>query len=116
MLQIDGTAITLTRGDSATISVSATIDGTSPPTSYTFQVGDKVKFTVKQSAKDTEELISKEITVATAGTSVEISLAPNDTKQLEFGKYKYDIQLTKANGWVDTIVTKSTFKVGDEIG
>jgi hypothetical protein len=40
---------------------------------------------------------------------------PEDTKELEFGSYVYDIQLTKANGDIDTFITASKFKITAEV-
>ena len=42
-------------------------------------------------------------------------LYPTDTQTLEFGTYVYDIQLTKANGDVDTFITASKFKITAEV-
>ena len=44
-----------------------------------------------------------------------LTLLPEDTKDLSFGKYVYDIQLTKADGTVDTFITKATIKITEEV-
>ena len=44
-----------------------------------------------------------------------LSKKPSDTADLNFGKYVYDIQLTKANGKVDTFITKATLKLSEEV-
>lgn len=115
MLHIDGTTITLTCGDSALIGVSAKDkDGEL----YEFEVGDTIKFTVKATAKKTDDnvLVEKSVSVDESTDVVNVMLEPNDTKSLDFKKYYYDIQLIKVNGWVDTIIEDSIFKVGVEIG
>ena len=37
------------------------------------------------------------------------------TADLNFGKYVYDIQLTKANGKVDTFISKAILKLSEEV-
>lgn len=101
--------ITLTRGDSfyATVDIYNG-DGKSK---YVPQIGDKIRFALKKDIKDTECLILKEIPIDT----LVLHLEPEDTKQLLFGEYIYDIQLTKANGDVDTFITKNKFKITEEV-
>ena len=48
-------------------------------------------------------------------TGTTITLTRGDTADLNFGKYVYDIQLTKANGKVDTFITKATLKLSEEV-
>ena len=47
--------------------------------------------------------------------TMKLILEPADTKTLVFGKYVYDIQLTKATGEVDTFITKGSMKVTEEV-
>ena len=42
-------------------------------------------------------------------------ITPEDTKSLEFGKYVYDVELTKANGDVDTFITKARIDLTEEV-
>lgn len=44
-----------------------------------------------------------------------LTLEPQDTADLNFGKYVYDIQLTKANGKVDTFISKAILKLSEEV-
>lgn len=44
-----------------------------------------------------------------------LTLEPQDTADLNFGKYVYDIQLTKANGKVDTFIPKAILKLSEEV-
>ena len=57
---------------------------------------------------DKEALISKTVTNA-------IVLTPSDTNDLPYGKYVYDLQLNRANGYVETIITPSTLIIGEEV-
>lgn len=100
--------IYLTRGDTfkATISI-ANPDGTL----YEPIEGDTIRFALKKDINDTLCIIKKDIPIDTLLLEIE----PDDTKNLEFGNYIYDIQLTKANGDVDTFITASKFKITKEV-
>ena len=56
-------------------------------------------------------MIVKDIPVST----MMLVLLPEETKRLNFGKYVYDIQLTRADGRVDTIIAKAAFKLTEEV-
>lgn len=105
---IDGTTITLTRGDTLYCYVSITDKDGSP---YTPVEGDSVRFAVKSKYTDPQVLINKDIPIDT----MTLKLDPEDTKSMSFGKYVYDIQLTRANGDVHTFVTKSQFILTEEV-
>lgn len=115
MLSIEGTTITLTCGDSAKLAVHAKYK---TGEDYAFQAGDKLIFTVKATNKkeDVTPLVIKETEISEPTLTGYIELEPEDTKDLEFKKYYYDIQLIKSDGWVDTIIANAIFKVGVEIG
>lgn len=74
---------------------------------YEMQEGDSIVFTVKKSEKDAEHLIQK--------TGERIILDPVDTAELEYGRYRYDVQFTDANGFVDTVIEPSNFRVKKEV-
>lgn len=100
--------IFLTRGD--TFKAHLTInypDGTE----YTPVEGDSIRFALKEDVEDEECLIWRDIPIDT----MLLVIYPEDTKELEFGSYVYDIQLTKANGDVDTFITASKFKITAEV-
>ena len=102
------TTIYLTRGDTfkATISISNP-DGTP----YIPEEGDQIRFALKKDIYDTDCLIVKDVPINT----MELVLEPQDTKNLDYGSYVYDMQLTKANGDVDTFITASKFKLTYEV-
>lgn len=100
--------IFLTRGD--TFKAHLTInypDGSV----YTPKEGDQIRFALKETIEDEGCLIWRDIPIDT----MLLVLYPGDTKELEFGTYVYDIQLTKANGDVDTFITASKFKITAEV-
>ncbi len=105
---ITGTTITLTRGDSFEALVFATKkDGTQ----YIPAEGDKIRFAMKENYDDARPLLVKDIPIDT----MMLVLDPEDTADLNFGKYVYDIQLTKANGKVDTFIAKAVIKLSEEV-
>lgn len=108
MLAIDdNNNITLTRGDSASISVALkNPDGTD----YTLQSGDELLFTVKYNCITEDIIIQKDIS-----TDAIINLIPSDTKDLLYGEYFYDVQLTRANGDVNTVIPPRDFIVAKEV-
>ena len=114
MYSVNGTAITLTRGDSF-YSVLSMKKNELP---YEPQQGDVIQFALKSAQmndkgeyKDTEPLILKTI----PNDTLMLYIAPNDTKQLPFGRYVYDIQITFANGDVDTFISEAPFTLSREV-
>ena len=108
MLYIDDKTIKLTRGDTARLTVP--IINLANNGEYTMESGDILYFTVKKTAKDIDFLFQKSVT----GSNL-IHIRPEDTADLSFGKYKYDVQLTTATGDVYTVIEPSTFEVMEEI-
>lgn len=103
----DGT-IRLTRGDTARLTVP--IINMVDSSEYSMESDDKLYFTVKKSAKDSEPLFQIEV----KGLNT-IHIKPEDTEGFLFGKYRYDVQLSTASGDVYTIIEPSTFEVMEEI-
>lgn len=94
--------IKITRGDTAFITIS--VDG------YEMAENDKLTFSVKYDAEDTEYLFTKQ-----ADEDNVIHIEPQDTKNAYFDKYIYDIQLTTTNGDVFTIIEPTTFNITKEV-
>lgn len=108
MFEINGTSITLTRGDSLYSTVKMKNPG---GTDYQPQNGDSVRFALKRFYSDAEPVLIKQIPLDT----LVLHLEPGDTKELEFGSYVYDIELTKANGDVDTFISTAEFILDREV-
>lgn len=108
MLSIDSNNnITLTRGDSASIEVLLeNPDGSA----YTLQSGDVLLFTVKHNCITENIIIQKDIS-----TNAIINIIPGDTNDLLYGIYFYDVQLTKANGAVHTVIPPRDFIIAKEV-
>lgn len=110
MYTVKKTSITLTRGDTFKAQISITDKDGNP---YELQEGDTVRFAMKKSYNDADEdvLIVKNIPTDT----LILTLNPEDTKELPFGSYVYDIQLTSAVGEVDTFITKASLTLTEEV-
>lgn len=106
MLDINGTNITLTRGDTARITVTME-DAAGTP--YVPQTGDSILFTCKKTWISDEALITKTIPTNT----LELELLPEDTEELPFDSYVYDIKLTNAGGDVDTFISKGILTISE---
>lgn len=105
---VSGTTITLTRGDSFVADISITDQDGQP---YIPVEGDVIRFAMKSSYKDAEPLLVKNVPIDT----MKLVIDPEDTKSLAFGKYVYDIELTKASGEIDTFITKAVMKITEEV-
>ena len=107
MFKINGTTITLTRGDSFYCQLTLKQNGQA----YTPAVGDSIRFAMKKNYFDTEALITKTVPTDT----LILNLEPSDTKTLEFGKYVYDLEMTFANGDIDTFINEADFVIAPEV-
>lgn len=110
MLHISGTTISMTRGDTAKILLTLSQANDTP---YVPAEGDAIRFAVKRNYSDTRALLK--IDVPTDETPLVLHIKPTDTKKLPYGTYKYDIQLTKADGTVDTFIDRATFTLTEEV-
>ncbi len=96
--------ITMTRGDSESITVRCSVP---------FEDGDTVYFTVREDP-ESEIYLQKIIEDFPDGEAV-IPLYPEDTEGMDFGSYVYDIQVTRANDTVTTLIMPSKFKLTEEV-
>ena len=113
---VNDNEIRLTRGDSFESEIEIYNEGNP----WTPASGDTVKFYVKHAAmnvsktayKDEELVIEKTVPNAT----LTLKLDPPDTEELDFGRYVYDVEVTLANGTVDTILNNKNFIILPEVG
>lgn len=108
MQKISGTKIILTRGDTFKAKVMPTKPDGEP---FRPAEGDSIRFALKKSYSDPEVLIEKIVPIDTLLLHIE----PADTKNLAFGTYVYDIQLTYANGDIDTFIDRAQFELTEEV-
>ena len=123
MHKIDGKTISLTRGDTLEVQVGIKVKiSDCEYQDYTPEPGDSVRFALKHTTKkrrtdgyiefkDDEPLIEKSIPTDT----LVLRLNPADTKDLGFGHYKYDIEMTFADGRVDTFIADGDFNILEEV-
>lgn len=95
MQKIDGTTIKINRGDVLNLSLTLSL---SDGTSYTFQDGDKVVFSVYNKGKMNDDaVLLKEITVSGSQNSIEINCTKEETKLGELinrpVEYWYEVEL-----------------------
>lgn len=108
MLKIDGTTIRLTRGDTLKIAISLKdYEGHD----YTPSQGDVIRFALKKRYEDSRPLIHKIID----NSDLMLVLEPSDTKDLSFGDYVYDIEITFNDGTVDTFICEAIFTLAKEV-
>ena len=117
MFKLNGTEISLVRSDTLCLQVKIIRKETGEE--YIPVEGDKIRFALKHSDmltgrtefKDTNPIILKDIPIST----MQLTLDPTDTAGLKFGTYSYDIELTFADGKVDTIIPVSKFIIMPEV-
>lgn len=102
MIKIIDNKIYLTRGDTAPIELKV-MDGHDVYTDGT------AVFTMKRNTCDTEAIISKTF------VDGKITIEPTDTENLDFGEYRYDVQLTLPNGNVDTVIVPTPIVIMEEV-
>lgn len=95
----------MTRGDSANISVNG----------LSLVNGDTIYMTVKDNVNSDDKKFQKIVTSFTPEGNAIVFIEPTDTKGLNYKTYVYDIQLTRANGSVSTVVKPHEFKVESEV-
>ena len=110
MVTINGTNISVTRGDTLDVTIEILYPDGSP---YTVRDGDVIRFALKQRYTDVEPLILKEIPHA----GMNLRLEAEETKTLKAGgaPYVYDIQITLEGGTVCTFIDRAKFTVTEEV-
>lgn len=112
MVIIEDNDISLTRGDTCYFSLSLVRDEESGE-EYEIKTTDTVVFSVRETDDDVSNptyLVQKVVQ-----GSGDIKLTPEDTKGLSYGTFKYDVQLTTADGDVYTVIGPKKFKMLKEV-
>lgn len=107
--RIYGTEIRLTRGDTFDAKIKIKMHNTKQL--YVPKATDRIFFGVKKRLEDNVCVIYKQI----PNDTLILHLDPEDTRYLECGNYWYDIQLSTIDGYVSTFITKSLFKLLEDI-
>ena len=107
MYKINGTTITLTKGDSFYCQLTLTKDGET----YTPDADDVIRFGMKKEYTDAKAVV----TTVIPNDTLMLYLAPEATSSLACGKYQYDIEITFADGDIDTFINKAEFNLVPEV-
>ncbi len=108
MLTVDGTRVSLTRGDTAFLNVRL-VDESGEP--YEIQQGDVVYFRLKQNVSSKGLLLEKQVDTVT----MKLRLDVEDTEGLKFGVYKYELELVTAANHHFTVIENANFEVRPEL-
>ena len=108
MLYINGNEIRLTRGDTAYLTVPIINEATGEE--YVMAKDDILTFSMKRNINDPRACLQK----VCVGSN-EFHIAPKDTAGFEFAKYKYDVQLSLANGDIYTVIEPTSFRILEEV-
>ena len=109
MVRLRKNNIIMTHGDTLNVTLSL-VDRCGKP--YTPTAGDTIRFALKKNYLDDEPIMVKEIPIDTMTLRIEAA----ETKELEQpGAYVYDIQLTMADGTVDTVIPKGRLVIEEEV-
>lgn len=105
MLKVVNNTVTATRGDSVYLNIKLTKNGED----YEMAEGDTLTLTIKKTTSSKKALISKTFEDLT------VKIESGDTDSLEYGTYYYDVQLTSANGDIDTVIPPTKFVIAEEV-
>lgn len=103
-MKLNGINISMTRGDSESITVRC---------SEPFSTGDTLYLTLREDP-ESPVVMQKTVTEFPDGEAI-FRICPEDTEGLDFGSYVYDIQVTWAGGVVKTLVGPAKFKLTEEV-
>ena len=109
---INGTNITMMRGDSESLTISMQNDA-NPPVAVPFEAGDTVILTVKGRV-GAEPVLRKVCTVFDEGKAI-FEFLPTDTEALIPKVYLYDVEYRSATGRVKTIINPAAFTVKGDV-
>ena len=97
--------IFLTKGDNAELTIDVLDSNGNARGIYD---DDVVVMTVRKH-------VNSDVAITKTAIKNTISFIPDDTKSLEAGQYRYDIQLTTFGGNIYTIIPDACFEIGVEV-
>lgn len=106
MFKVDNNNISLIRGDSGAFTISIADTNGSP---VELTDSDVLTFTLRRTVRDPTIVLQKVI------VNGELDIKPVDTEGLAFGAYVYDIELRRADGYVDTVIPPHKFLLMEEV-
>lgn len=106
VFKVDDNNIKMIRGDSGVFNISITdINGRN----VELTDSDVLTFTLRRTVRNPTIILQKVI----VGNKLDIK--PADTEGLAFGAYVYDIELRRADGYVDTVIPPHEFLLMEEV-
>lgn len=106
MFRVNDNKISLIRGDSGQFSITVTdMNGKE----VALNDDDVLTFTVRRTVRNPNIVLQKII------TGGELTINPSDTEGLTFGAYIYDVELKRADGYVDTVIPPHEFLLMEEV-
>lgn len=106
-MTVNGYSLEMTRGDSESITVTCD--------NHPFEPGDIVEMTARKRAGSGERAMYKRVEEFSEDGTAIIAINPEDTAEMSFGTYMYDIQLTFADGTVVTVIKPNSFTLLEEV-
>lgn len=106
MFKVNGNNISMIRGDSGVFTITITDTNGSP---VELTEGDVLTFTLRRATRNPTIILQKII------VGGELNIKPSDTKGLTFGSYVYDVELKRADGYVDTVIPPHEFLLLEEV-
>lgn len=100
-MKIQGKNITHMRGDTAILSFNLMVGGEP----FVFRDGDVAYFSVKKNLKDKDYVLQKK------STNGQFVFRHEDTQDIPFGQYWYDVQLKLVEGQVVTAVGPARYRL-----
>ena len=112
MLRIDNQDISLTRGDTAYLQFIPQVEGENHKRiDYVLNDGDTVIFRLKS----TKSIFEKDCVIDLAENTSILVLVPDDTINLDFATYYYEVELVTIYGEHFTFIANKRFTIGKEI-
>lgn len=107
MVTIEDNNIYLTRGDTVTFDLELLDEDDEP---YVMSSDEYIVFSLRRLYGKGEVLLTK------MSDTPSFSLNTNDTKNLTFGEYKYDVYLlNESDNSINTFIADRTFYIGEEV-
>ena len=103
--------ISMVRGDSKTFRINFKNKDGEP---YPLAAGHTIYFTIKEQSDFENALVEKVITNFPDGVAL-IDILPEDTKNLEWRTYVYDIRWKRPDNSVKTLIERSDFELKREV-
>ena len=104
-----GRTIRMVRGDTLTYDIS--VEYGRDHVQYELMEGDLIRFRMKKYLYDKDPIIEKYIPI----DQPTLEILPEDTSDLTFGEYHYNIELITTDGEVYTIVPDSLFLITPKV-